>query len=182
MRRLRAGDPAAMDRIVALYYRRLIGFARLHLGRQELAEEAAQEVFLSLWRQREQLRSASGVKPWLFVAMRRWLSRERSRPANALEVFLEDESAPPEPAIEGRQAIGLEQDRVQSILRRAIGRLADEDRSLITLRFYGDLKIQEISETLAMPMGSVGVKLGRALEKLRRTLADEGYTLEELQP
>jgi RNA polymerase sigma-70 factor (ECF subfamily) len=180
-RRFQGGDPLMMESIVRLYQARLIGYARLYSRDRELAEDGAQEVFLSLWRQRTQVRSPEGIRLWLFVAMRRWIYRRSSSPGRPVEVSLEDDGhSPAEPSEAGGQAGGVLREQVRRILTAALNELHEQDRELVVLRFFGGLPLREIAETMNMPMGTVGVKLGRALEKLRTILERDGITMEDL--
>ncbi len=180
--RFRAGDPEAAEWIVQRYHARLIGYARLFTRRRELAEEAAQETFLAVYTQRSQVRTPEGLRPWLFTTLRRTLLRELGRKAHAMEVHLE-------PAIPWRSRVALAAQRhplresqARRVTGEALNTLDEKDRELVTLRFFGGLQIQELSEALSIPMGTVGGKLNRALEKLRLHLEKQGLHLEDLMP
>ena len=55
-------------------------------------------------------------------------------------------------------------------LADALGRLSDRERSIIALRFGGDLTGLEIAETLGLTLANVQQILSRSLRQLRRTL------------
>jgi RNA polymerase sigma-70 factor (ECF subfamily) len=181
--RFRAGDPEAAEWIVQRYHARLIGYARLFTRRRELAEEAAQETFLAVYTQRSQVRTPEGLRPWLFTTLRRTLLRELGRKAHAMEVHL-DESGDPvaEPVAPAAQRHPLQESQARRVIGEALNTLDEKDRELVTLRFFGGLQIQELSEALSIPMGTVGGKLNRALEKLRLHLEKQGLHLEDLMP
>lgn len=53
--------------------------------------------------------------------------------------------------------------------------LLDEDeKSVIILRFYHDMTIKEVAESLAIPLGTAKSTLYRALKKLRKELKGDG--------
>lgn len=54
--------------------------------------------------------------------------------------------------------------------RDLIERLNEDEKSVIILRFYEDLTIKEVSETLGIPLGTAKTILYRALNKLRKDL------------
>ena len=56
----------------------------------------------------------------------------------------------------------------------AIGRLEKHYRSVIILKYFEDMKLAEIAETLQMPEGSVSAYLTRAKRELKKYLK-EGY-------
>ncbi|MET0785563.1 MAG: RNA polymerase sigma factor, partial [Paenisporosarcina sp.] len=59
-------------------------------------------------------------------------------------------------------------------VRDLIESLNEDEKSVIILRFYGDLTIKEVSETLGIPLGTAKTILYRALNKLRNDLKGEG--------
>ena len=59
-------------------------------------------------------------------------------------------------------------------VRDLIELLNEDEKSVIILRFYEDLTIKEISETLEIPLGTAKTVLYRALIKLRKDLKGDG--------
>jgi RNA polymerase sigma-70 factor (ECF subfamily) len=60
------------------------------------------------------------------------------------------------------------QDRVQY----EISRLPDKYRAVIVLKYMEDLPLQEISEILEMPLGTVKTRIHRGREALRKQLSN----------
>lgn len=175
--RFRAGDQGAMLAVVEAYHRRLIGFVRLFTRNRELAEELSQEVFLCAWRQREEIYSAAKLRPWLFTLAKRKAMKEMKRKHYAVELCVEEDVLQDHaPETVARQGANLRQEDIRSHLSAAIEELGEEDRELITLRYFGEFQLKEISEAMQMPMGSVGVKLGRALSKIRKVFEKKGLS------
>ena len=52
----------------------------------------------------------------------------------------------------------------------ALGSLTDREQSIISLRFFGGLKHEQIAEVLELEVGTIRVALSRALERLRLRL------------
>lgn len=179
----KAGEPDGMLTVVRAYQHRLIGFIRLYTQSRELAEEIAQEVFLDAYRQRDDIYAADSLRPWLFTLAKRKAIRELGRRHYSAEIHVDTDvfhlAAPP---VEPEQGRALLTDEVRGILAEALAELKPVERELVSLRYFGDLPIKEIAEVLKMPMGSVGVKLGRALAKLRTALERRGFRLDDLFP
>lgn len=53
-----------------------------------------------------------------------------------------------------------------------LGRLPEEQRQLLVLRFYVDLSVSEIAQILGLPDGTVKSRLHRAVAAMRITLVD----------
>ena len=56
------------------------------------------------------------------------------------------------------------------LLQKAIFELKPKYKTIITLRFFENLKLTEIAEVLSSRPGTVRSQLARALEKLRKKL------------
>lgn len=59
-------------------------------------------------------------------------------------------------------------------LQDLIDQLNEDEKSVIILRFYHDLTIKEVSESLEIPLGTAKTVLYRALEKLRKVMKGDG--------
>jgi len=132
-----------------------------------LAEEVAQEVFLSLHRNLAAVQSAAHARFWLRQAtVRRAIDatrQRRRRPQVALEEV-------PEPA-----AGALQRDpMLGEVLRRLIAALPEAARMVMVLRYQEDLDPAEIAELIEMPLATVKSHLHRSLGMLRQKLARRG--------
>jgi RNA polymerase sigma-70 factor (ECF subfamily) len=135
-----------------------------HLLRDRaVAEELAQDVFLSLYQHLDELESPEHVLFWLRrVTSNRALDvarRRLRRPMVSLE-------AAPEPV-----AASTEGDTMLSeALRKLIAALPEKSRAIVVLRYQEDLDPSEIARVLDIPVGTVKSQLQRALALLREKL------------
>lgn len=176
-RRFQGGDHGATLAIVETYHRRVLAFLRVRLGDGELAEDIAQETFLRLLESRGKLHGAPQLCSWLFTVANRLAIREsqlrsRLRPDED-ESNVVDPKGPPL----GEQ---LQHQQRDAILFEAMACLGQRDTELLTLRYFGRLSIKQLSETLGMPMGSVGVSISRAHARMRKWLEENGHHPEDL--
>lgn len=132
-----------------------------------LAEEVAQEVFLSLHRNLRAIQSPAHAVSWLRkVTAQRAIDEGRKRlrrPAVALALVAEPSSGEP-----GRDPM------LQETLRRLVASLPEAPRMVMVLRYQEDLDPLEIAETLNMPLGTVKSHLQRSLALLREKLERRG--------
>lgn len=68
--------------------------------------------------------------------------------------------------------IGANDNHQNIDLRKALESLPDNYRSIVVLRFFEDLKIEEIAEVLNTNVNTVKTRLYKALEKLRIKMND----------
>jgi RNA polymerase sigma-70 factor, ECF subfamily len=132
-----------------------------------VAEELAQEVFLSLHQHLGELESPEHVLHWLRkVTSNRALDmvrRRRRRPTMSLEDA-------PEPVAVSKPGDPL----LGDLLRKLVASLPEKSRMIVILRYQEDLDPSEIASLLGIPSGTVKSQLQRALALLRDKLARRG--------
>jgi RNA polymerase sigma-70 factor (ECF subfamily) len=163
---IRAGSREAAAELFARHHRTVWQTALAIGGRRSLADEIAQETFVRLIERIDRYDPTRPLRPWLQrIAANRAidvLRRERrERPLEeAEEGVVEWDPGELDPGFATRMAV-----------------LGPERRAVILLRYALDLTPHEIAETLAVPVGTVNSRLGRALAQLREevdTRADRG--------
>ena len=167
------GDQVALAALAARHHAPLLGYLyRLAGGDEQLAEDLVQETLLHVLRQRT-YQSHRPFKPWLYAIatnltrdyFKSAAVRQCWREGDAEEALLSlDDSAPgPE-----ERALAPEQG---SEIRAALAQLGEEYRVVLLLRFYQGFSLQEIAETLHIPLGTVKSRLSVGVHRLRAVLA-----------
>jgi RNA polymerase sigma-70 factor, ECF subfamily len=138
-----------------------------YLHDRELADEIAQDVFLSLHKNLGSIESPAHAGFWLRkVAVQRSIDAGRRRirrPQVALESVPEP-SVRPEP---GDPMLG-------AMLRKLIASLPESPRMAMVLRYQEDMDPGEIAETMGIPLGTVKSHIQRSLALLREKLERRG--------
>ena len=172
--RARAGDGSAYEELMRLHSQVVFRTAYLAVGNAADAEEVAQEAFLKAYRALARFRSGAPFRPWLLRIVSNEASNRRRAAGRRLHLGTSAISAaltgPPEPSPESVVEAG--EDR--RALLRAVGELAEEDRTVILHRFVLELSVEETAAVLGWPEGTVKSRLSRAVEKLRRRLRGDG--------
>ena len=144
-------------------YRRL-------LPTREDAEDATTEIFLKTRLKLSQFDGARPFRPWLTrVAAnhcRDELRKRRPGPVAIEETISEIEASNPSPSellLDGEK-------RAQ--VRKALRSLDDRGRLALGLRYYGELRYDEIADILGISRSLVGVLLLRSRHRLRHALED----------
>ena len=149
-------------------HRKMVFSVAYHfLHDRDLAEEIAQDVFLSLHRNLAGLQSAAHAGFWLRkVAVQRSIDAARKRTRRP-QVALEDVA---EPAARAASSDPM----LSEMLRRLVATLPEAPRMAMVLRYQEDLDPAEISETMGIPVGTVKSHLQRSLALLREKLERRG--------
>jgi len=137
------------------------------VGRREVAEDLMQETLLRAFRGLDAYRPEGKFRAWVFrIALnqaRDWIRRQH-RPAPVPAEAAPAAGAPPEgPALARERRRGVEQ---------ALARLAEDDREVLLMRYYGDMTFKEIARATDEPLGTVLARAHRALKKLGRLIPE----------
>jgi len=175
-----AGDPYAFEDLVKRYSTPLFNFIYRFLGDYDQACDILQHVFIQLHTSLSTLRTDKPLKAWLFqVARNRCLDelrRKRVIHFSELESVNEDEELSPLAAIPDNGPLPeelAEQSDLQQHLQEAIQTLPIKFRSVVLLRYAGQLSFSEIGQTLSMPEATAKTYFQRAKPLLRTALMNQ---------
>jgi RNA polymerase sigma-70 factor (ECF subfamily) len=171
MVRVAAGDTEAFDELYRRHSRPVLKHARTLCASRELAEEVAQEAFLSLWRGAHLYRPERGsVSAWLSGMVRnRAIDAWRRASIRPVEVEALEEGPR-----QLQSAIGADAwspDRA-AMLGLMAGLPADQ-KEAIFLAYFGDMTHAEIAAGTDLPLGTVKGRIRLGMEKLRSGFADQ---------
>jgi RNA polymerase sigma factor (sigma-70 family) len=154
--------------------------ARRQLGDASLAEDAAQVVFLSLWRSRQRLRRGIGVGGWLMRAtqyacndLRKTEHRRKQRERKVAAMRAESSQSPDGAAPESDAAVLM-------TLDTAMHRLSAKDRGILVARFFQNQSARQIAEQLQISEVAAEKRLTRAVTKLRGIIAQKNISLDNM--
>lgn len=154
------------EQIFREYYKPLCDFAYNILHDKDLAKDSVQEVFLKLWKNREQVEMGDSIKHYLFkAASHTCLNHLRF---NRKIIRLENNSLFQIAAYSTTEEAGYKELELRT--REAIDKLPPKCKMVYLLSRQEGLKYNEIAETLNISVKTVENQMGIALEKLRNDL------------
>jgi len=167
------GDQRAWDEIVRLYWRKVFNVAYKFVGRQDEAEDLAQDIFLKLFKSLKTFDRRANFSTWLISVSRnlcidhyRSVRREHEVVTHDVDVV----SLARPSALDSPQVALERRDRV-ALLRAALDKLAPSLRTAVMLRDIQELTYQEIAEKLGVPEGTVKSRINRGRTELARQIA-----------
>ena len=165
MRRTADGDTQAFAQIIRNHQGRLVRFAARFLGDPDAAEDAAQEVFLRLWRLRHRYQPHGCLQAYL-LRMIRSICIDYTRAAKPWDLLNSDCTN----AAHGPETLA-QQTGLAEAVAHAVQRLPAGQRAVFILSHYEGLTYAEIAEALDCPVGTVASRKHQAVEALRRRLS-----------
>ena len=141
--------------------------AYLLTGSAADAEDAVQTGFVKAWAALPRFRAGSAFKPWLLRIVANEAHNRRRAERRRVDLRLRAIAAHPRedaaPSPEGA-ALGREQ---REVLLRALERLGERDRDVLTYRYLLELSEDETAAVLGVRRGTVKSRTARALARLR---------------
>jgi RNA polymerase sigma-70 factor (ECF subfamily) len=177
MHEVARGDVAKMAVLFERHHRGLFRyFVSLNRNR-ELSEDLVQDVFFRMLRYRASYDSNQSFTAWMYqIARNANVDQVQKRKAEVVGID-EFEDRRPEPASEApgpEEAVAKGQDI--ALLKRALDRLPADKKEILVLSRFQDMKYEQIAEVLGCEVGTVKVRVFRAiraLEQIYFTLAQE---------
>lgn len=168
LRKMRQGDPAAlealMDRYIPYVSAIVWNFLREAMSKED-AEEVVSDVFLAAWEQVKDIRPGA-AKAWLGAVARnkaknklRQIGRDLPLEEDILE--LPDEFTP---------VSMTEQKEEQQLVRRAVDGLGEPDREIFLRHYYYAQTVSQISREMQLNPSTIKTKLSRGRQRLKAIL------------
>ena len=171
LRALRGKDPEAARDWVARDGERLLRSAFLLCGSETDAQDLVhRETFLQALKSVERFRGQSSVYTWLHGIL---LNLSRHHHRDRKRIVFNEELAHEVAGAAEEKPLPMEEEATRATLGRALGELSKPHREVIVLRFYGNLKLEEIAVRLGISKGTVKSRLHYAMAKMQELLPPE---------
>jgi len=169
------GNEKAFEALVKRYTNVMYRFVFSYVKNQQAAEDVTQEVFVKVWRNAKKIDKNKSFKSWLYAVAKNsaldYLKKKQSVPFSRFEVdsknILAEKLADP-----ARLPDQMAQHAESSvILSRAIAKLSEKYRQVMTLYYYQYFNFREIAEILDEPINTIKSRHRRGVVMLGRMIA-----------
>lgn len=164
-----AAPPDELASFASRHHDRLVGTLWLYCGDRAVAEELAQEALTRVCRDWEKVRRMDAPGAWLHrVAINLANSHYRRRSAERRARARHDNRAVVD-------LTRVDPDAADAVaVREAVAGLPDRQRSVVVLRYFADLTVEQTAEALGISESAVKSLMHRASKQLREALGDNG--------
>jgi len=155
------------------------------LSHRERALELVQDTFMKAW---NTVQKGTKIKNWRALLYRYLnnliIDEYRKKKQTSLEGLLEKDGVSEGTFSElNSGSLKAEIDRVDNeleaiALHNALGKLQDNYKQVIILRYIDGLRVKEVAHILKETQNVVSVRLSRALKKLEQVLRDGGHNIQ----
>jgi len=168
---VRRGHVHAFHTLVDRHHEMVIGYASRFLGNRDAGEEVGQEVFMTVWSERDRYQAKGRFTSFLLsLTFNRSHVSARKRQRHLKK--LDNLAAQPSPEDAGVQT---PIDQILEAARRDevhkyLAELPESLREAVILRYFNDMSLKEIAEVTEAPVGTVKSNLFRGLKRLHEAL------------
>jgi RNA polymerase sigma-70 factor, ECF subfamily len=180
MLEVRDDNAAAFEELMLRYQNRLVTVLEHLVGRRDLAEDLAQDVFLRIYRARKRYVPGAKFSTWLFtiannVASNALRSQSRRREVNWNSTAADSSGAnnldQVAQAASGQQPTRqIDKSEIREVVREAIGTLNERQRLAVLLSKFESMSYEDIAQTMEMTPQAIKSLLSRARGNLRSVL------------
>jgi RNA polymerase sigma-70 factor (ECF subfamily) len=167
-----AHDPAAFNCLYTYYFPRLYAYARYRVAVDHEAEDVVAETFLKVVETIDRFRwhHQRSFAAWLFRIAHNILIDEARR-AQRVQQTTDVDLARLAGTVDAPDDAAMRDEEVRR-LHELLATLSPRRQEVITLRFFGELRNQEIAQILEIDERTVAAHLCRGLEDLHRKYLD----------
>jgi RNA polymerase sigma-70 factor (ECF subfamily) len=171
MQHVQKGCVELFDALVERHRTRLLHVAHSKLGDEAWAEDVVQEAFLAAFSARQTYKPEFAFSTWLWTILlnlcRRQQTRRSRRPHElAVQVLPDGSVAHSEPAsCDSGLSHALLLERQQQVVE-LLNELPEAQADALRLRFYGELKFDEIARAMGSSVSAAKVRVRKGLASL----------------
>ena len=171
LNRILAGDESAFVSLVNKYQKQVHALAWRKIGDFHIAEEITQDTFLKVHQKLSTLKNPNQFAGWLYVIAtnqcRAWLRKKRieTEPLEETDVEKIDEAYSRYVA-EERSRVTIETQR--EVVKKLLSKLKESERTVLTLHYFGEMTVEEISRFLGVSASAIKLRLHRARQRLQK--------------
>ena len=181
LEKLRRGDAAAYEQLVAEYSGDVYALLFRLTSDGEEARDLTQETFLRAFQSINRFRGDASLKTWIYrIAINqarnrwRWWRRRKRDVTVSLDATSDERDRPLAATLPNDNSLSPEQETLarerEAQLRNALLELSSSYREAVILRDVEGFSYEEIAETLQISIGTVKSRISRGRLELRRQL------------
>ncbi len=171
IRRVLTGDETAFAELVNKYQKPVHTLAWRKIGDFHIAEDITQDTFLKVYQRLHTLKDPNQFSGWIYVITANlcatWLRKKRiqTQPLEGTETTMIQEDAYSRHVTEERSRTAAEAQR--EVVKKLLATLKESERTVMTLYYLGEMKVEEISRFLGVSASTIKSRLRRARNRLK---------------
>jgi RNA polymerase sigma-70 factor (ECF subfamily) len=154
--------------LVERYEAKLFRYGKKFLSNTDNIEDVVQEVFIKVYQNIQSFDPSQKFSPWIYrIAHNTYVNLLKKNSRMPIHLFDFDELLS-HTVVEDPLVREQEQKEMKEIVDRGMEKLAPQYREIIVLYYLEELSYKEISDVLHIPIGTVGIRLMRAKDAMKK--------------
>ncbi len=167
-RLVQKGDKDAFGLLVERYEAKLVRYGGKFISRNEDIEDIVQDVFLSCYQNIQSFDASQKFSPWIYrIAHNAFVNGLRKRKRSPL-VYVDFDTFVAHPVYEDPVPKEREQQEIKKMIEESLEKLKPKYREVLVLYYIEELSYKEIADIIQVPTGTVGIRIKRAKEAIKR--------------
>ena len=168
-------DEAAFALIMERYTGKLLRYGNRLLPKENNVGDIVQDVFVTVYQNIQDFDSTRKFSPWIYrIAHNAFIDTVRKKNREPIYLFDFDKVIP-HPVYEDPLIREKEDEETRVLLKKGLEGLSSSYREVIDLYYFENFSYKEISDILHIPVGTVGIRLSRARDALKKNLPKQNY-------
>ena len=164
------GDKEAFGTLVERYEGKLLRYGRKFLSTREDIQDLVQDVFISSYKNIKSFDPSQRFSPWIYrIAHNAFANGLRSKIRNPLSL-IDFDALVSHPIYEDPIEKEREQAEIKKMIDAGLSKVSEKHREPLILYYLEELSYKEIADVLHIPASTVGVRIRRGKEELRKVL------------
>jgi RNA polymerase sigma-70 factor (ECF subfamily) len=166
--RVQSGDRELFGMIVERYEKKLMRYGTKFLSNSEDVQDLVQDVFVSVYQNIQSFNRSQRFSPWIYrIAHNAFVSGIRKNSRVPILMF-DFDTFVSHAVYEDPAQVERERKEMREMIDKGLGEISPKYKEILILHYMEDLSYKEIADILEVPTGTVGIRLKRAKEALRK--------------
>lgn len=162
------GDKERFGELMERYESKLFRYGRKFISDRDNIEDIVQEVFIKTYQNIQSFDTSQRFSPWIYrIAHNTFINEIRRHSRNPLQ-FFDFDVLVSHPDHEDPVVAERDRKEMREIVDKGLDTLGAHYREIIILYYLEEQSYKEISDILRIPIGTVGIRLKRAKDALRK--------------
>ena len=163
-------NATSYEELVKRYQKPVYAMCRRYLSIESDAEDATQEVFMKVFHTLPKFEFRSSFKTWIFsIAINHCKTLlSKTKRFNSFHEYGDDDFSENYEDESSNVANNAEDDDDRNCVQSVIGKLKEDERDVILLRYTSELSIEEIAKVLGKKLSATKMSFYRTLEKFKQ--------------
>jgi RNA polymerase sigma-70 factor (ECF subfamily) len=166
------GDKDSFGVLVERYETKLLRYGRKFLSNQQDIEDIVQDVFMSAYQNIKSFDTSQRFSPWVYrIAHNAYVNGLKKHSRNPF-VLVDFDTFISHPVYEDPAPREREEREIKVMIEKALDKLSANYREVLILYYLEEMPYKEIAEVLGVPTGTVGIRIKRGKEMLKKIYED----------